>query len=325
MRRVLVTGAAGFIGSHVSRALLGRGVSVRGVDAFTDYYARSLKEANVADIIGRDDFELIETDLATAETAHLLDGMDAVCHLAAQAGVRASWGKSFETYIDCNIRSTQRLLEAAKELALERFVCASSSSVYGETKDLPMRESGRTNPVSPYGVTELAAENLAVLYHRSYGVPTVSLRFFTVYGPGQRPDMAFHRFIRAALEDEPITVYGDGEQTRDFTYVDDIVRGTVSALEDGPPGEVLNLGGGSRVTLNAAIATIESALGTSIRRRYVAKARGDVTDTLAANEKAVREIGFTPEVGLDEGIRAQCAWMRTLVSSGGASGSLDSS
>jgi UDP-glucose 4-epimerase len=318
MNTVLVTGAAGFIGSHVSRRLLDEGTPVRGVDAFTDYYARSQKEANVADLVGREGFELIEADLSTADLAPLLEGTDAVCHLAAQAGVRASWGSSFETYIDCNIRSTQRLLEATKDMPLERFVYASSSSVYGETSDLPMRESGRTHPVSPYGVTKLAGEHLAVLYHRSYYAPTVSLRYFTVYGPGQRPDMAFHRFIRAALEDEPITVYGDGEQTRDFTYIDDIVSGTVAALRSGPPGEVLNLGGGSRVTLNEAIDTIERALGTSIRRDYRRKARGDVTDTLASNEKARAALGFRPTVTLDDGIRAECAWLRSHIGAGGA-------
>jgi UDP-glucose 4-epimerase len=312
MNSVLVTGAAGFIGSHVARRLLELGVAVRGIDAFTDYYDRELKEANIADLTVRDGFELIETDLATCDPDPLLAGVDAVVHLAAQAGVRASWGTSFETYIDCNIRSTQRLLEASKDRPLERFVYASSSSVYGETDDLPMRESGRTNPVSPYGVTKLAAEHLAVLYQRSYGVPTVSLRYFTVYGPGQRPDMAFHRFIRAALDDEPITVYGDGQQTRDFTYVDDIVAGTIAAAERGGDGEVYNLGGGSRVTLNRAIDVIENALGTTIRREHVGAARGDVTDTLAANEKARRDLGFRPSVTLEDGVRAQCAWMRSL-------------
>ncbi|MBD3367941.1 MAG: NAD-dependent epimerase/dehydratase family protein [Candidatus Eisenbacteria bacterium] len=315
MNIVLVTGAAGFIGSHVARKLIESGTHVRAVDAFTNYYGRAQKESNVADLRGRDGFELIEADLSSADPAPLLDGVDAVCHLAAQAGVRDSWGADFDTYIDCNIRSTQRLLEAARDLDLSRFVYASSSSVYGETEDLPMREDGRTCPVSPYGVTKLAAEHLAVLYHRSYGVPTVSLRYFTVYGPGQRPDMAFHRFIRAALADEPITIYGDGEQTRDFTYVDDIVAGTVAALTDGPPGTVFNLGGGSRVSLNRAVESIENALGTTIRREYTEKARGDVTDTLAANDRARHDLGFAPGVTLDDGIRAQCAWMRSLVAS----------
>ena len=312
MKSVLVTGAAGFIGSHVARRLLDSGRAVRGVDAFTDYYARSLKEANVADLRGRDGFELIETDLATADAVSLLEGVGGVCHLAAQAGVRASWGASFETYIDCNIRATQRLLEAAKARGIGRFVYASSSSVYGETSDLPMIETGRTRPVSPYGVTKLAGENLARLYYRSHALPTVSLRYFTVYGPGQRPDMAFTRFIRSALEERPITVYGDGEQTRDFTYVDDIVSGTVAALERGRPGSVMNLGGGSRVTLNEAIEMIEGALGTSIEIRYVEPAHGDVIDTLASTEEARRTLGFEPTVTLADGIRAQCAWMRSL-------------
>jgi nucleoside-diphosphate-sugar epimerase len=189
-------------------------------------------------------------------------------------------------------------------------VYASSSSVYGETEDLPMREAGRVRPISPYGVTKLAAEHLALLYHRSYGLPVVSLRYFTVYGPRQRPDMAFHRFIRAALEGRPITIFGDGEQTRDFTFVEDVVTATVLALDRGPAGEVMNVGGGSRVTLNQAVATIESSLGLSIERRHEPAARGDVGDTLADNTRARKLLGFRPVVGLADGIRRQCKWMK---------------
>ncbi|MBD3348001.1 MAG: NAD-dependent epimerase/dehydratase family protein [Candidatus Eisenbacteria bacterium] len=311
--RVLVTGAAGFIGSHVSRRLLERGTPVRGVDCFTDYYPREVKEANVARLKESEGFEFVEADLASADTEPLLRSVSSVCHLAAQAGVRSSWGSEFEIYLSCNVLATQRLLEAARDMVLARFVYASSSSVYGETRDLPMREDGRARPVSPYGVTKLAAEHLAVLYHRSYGVPTVSLRYFTVYGPRQRPDMAFHRFILAGLTGEPIYIYGDGEQTRDFTFVDDVVEATIRALDGGPPGEVLNIGGGSRVTLNEAISTIERLLSTDLDRRYEGRARGDVTDTLAESEKAERELGFRPRTPLEEGLAAQCEWMREVV------------
>lgn len=310
MRRVLVTGVAGFIGSHVAERLVAGGIEVAGVDAFIDYYPRPIKEANVARLRGSSSFTLTEADLATAELAPLLDGVDAIVHLAAQAGVRASWGASFATYIDCNIRATQRLLEAARTMAISKFVCASSSSVYGETPELPMRESGRTLPVSPYGVTKLAAENLAVLYHRSFGVPTVSLRYFTVYGPRQRPDMAFHRFIRAALSDTPVEVFGDGEQTRDFTFVSDVVDATEAALMSGPPGEVINVAGGSRVTLNHALSVIERAVGRPIRREHRGRASGDVTDTLADTRKAADLLGFRPRVGLEEGLPLEVAWMR---------------
>lgn len=309
---VLVTGAAGFIGSHVAATLLERGTAVRGVDSFTDYYPRARKEQNLRPLRDTDGFEFVEADLATAEMPALLEGVGAICHLAAQAGVRASWGESFSVYLECNIRSTQRLLEAVKDRPLHRFVYASSSSVYGETDELPMRESGRTRPVSPYGVTKLAAEHLAVLYHRNYGVPTVSLRYFTVYGPGQRPDMAFHRFILAGIRGEPISIYGDGEQTRDFTFVDDIVEGTIRAMDGGPPGEVLNMGGGSRVTLNEAISTIERELGRKIERRYGLPARGDVADTLADTGRIERELGFRPRTRLEDGLKRQCEWMRGL-------------
>ena len=311
--RVLVTGAAGFIGSHVCERLLTDGTAVRGVDSFTDYYPRTLKEANLRDLEKDARFELVEADLAFADLSPMLDGVDAVCHLAAQAGVRASWGETFHTYLDCNVRSTQRLLEAVKERGITKFVYASSSSVYGETTDLPMRENGLTCPVSPYGVTKLAGEHLAVLYHRNYGVPTVSLRYFTVYGPRQRPDMAFHRFIRAGLVGEPVTVYGDGRQTRDFTYVADTVDATVRALQAGVPGSVLNVGGGSRVSLNEALDAIEAVLGRRLDRRYVERARGDVTDTLAENARAREELGFRPSVALEEGLALERDWMETTV------------
>lgn len=308
--RVLVTGVAGFIGSHLAERLVGQGLRVRGVDCFTDYYPRERKEANLAALRRLPEFEFLDADLATADLDGLLDGVTGVCHLAAQAGVRASWGAEFGAYIECNVTATQRLLEAAKERPLGKFVYASSSSVYGETEDLPMREESRTRPISPYGVTKLAAEHLALLYHRSYGVPTVSLRYFTVYGPRQRPDMAFHRFISAATRGEPVTVYGDGRQTRDFTFIEDVVRATVLALEKGPPGAVLNVGGGSRVTLDEALAAIESELGVVIDRRHEARARGDVSDTLADNTKARDRLGFLPKVSLREGLGRQCEWMK---------------
>ncbi len=312
MANYLVTGVAGFIGSHVAERLIKRGNSVRGVDCFTNYYARSLKEKNLSELLESPRFVLDELDLSSADLGSVLEEVDAVCHLAAQAGVRASWGRSFETYIDCNIAATQRLLEACKGRSLARFVYASSSSVYGETDDLPMRERGATCPVSPYGVTKLAAEHLAVLYHRNYGLPTVSLRFFTVYGPRQRPDMAFNKFISATLSGRPVEIYGDGKQTRDFTFVDDIVDGVVRALENGPPGEVFNLGGGSRVTLNEAIDTLERVMGMKINRQYETPQKGDVSNTLADNSKAQNELGFAPSVGLEEGLAREFEWLKSL-------------
>jgi UDP-glucose 4-epimerase len=307
--KILVTGAAGFIGSHLVDRLLEAGARVRGVDAFVDYYPRAIKESNLEGALSNARFELIEADLATANLEPVLDGVDSVCHLAAQAGVRASWGRTFETYIDCNIAATQRLLEKARDKGIRRFVYASSSSVYGETDDLPMQEAGRTCPLSPYGVTKLAAEHLAVLYHRNYGLPTVSLRYFTVYGPRQRPDMAFNRFIRAGMVGDPVTVFGDGGQTRDFTYVSDVVEATVAALDRGAEGAVYNIGGGSRVTLNEALSAVERCVGRPIERRHEDKAKGDVRDTLADNSKAAEELGFSPSTPLAVGLEREREWI----------------
>jgi nucleoside-diphosphate-sugar epimerase len=313
MGKTLVTGVAGFIGSHLAERLVGRGRDVIGVDSFTDYYARERKEDNLRHLVGDARFQLIEADLARDDLDPILENVTSVCHLAAQAGVRASWGRSFDTYLECNVSATQRLLETIKDRTVSKFVYASSSSVYGQTDDLPMRETGATRPVSPYGVTKLAGEHLAVLYHKSYGVPTVSLRYFTVYGPRQRPDMAFHRFVRAALTGGRVAVYGDGLQTRDFTYIDDIVAATERALTDGPPGEIINVGGGSRVRLADAIRLIERELGHAVETDHEIRARGDVTDTMADNGKAERLLGFHPEVGLEEGLARQCEWMRSIL------------
>jgi nucleoside-diphosphate-sugar epimerase len=237
---VLVTGAAGFIGSTLATKLTDNGASVTGLDCFTDYYGRDIKEHNLAALRSRPNFRFVETTLQQADLPALLQGVTHVYHLAAQAGVRKSWGDDFRTYTTHNIDATQRLLEAVKGHPLTRFVYASSSSVYGDVATIPMRETAYVQPVSPYGVTKLAAEHLCHLYFVNHGVPTVSLRYFTVYGPRQRPDMGFHRFIRAALLEQPITLFGDGEQSRDFTFVDDIVAATMAAGDRGRPGAVYN-------------------------------------------------------------------------------------
>ena len=248
--KALVTGAAGFIGSHLSAALLDRGAEVIGLDCFTDYYARSLKEANLAANTHRDGFRFIEARIQDVDLRSLLSGVTHVFHLAAQAGVRKSWGRDFRVYSDNNVDASQQLLEACVGLPLQKFVYASSSSIYGDNVSIPMREDALPRPVSPYGVTKLAAEQLCYLYHVNHGVPTSSLRYFTVYGPRQRPDMGFHRFLTAAIAGAPITLYGDGEQTRDFTFVHDAVAATVAAGERGVPGRAYNIGGGSRVSIN---------------------------------------------------------------------------
>jgi len=312
--RFLVTGAAGFIGSQVAEALLAGGHAVTGVDCFTDYYPRRLKELNLAPARDHQDFTLVEQDLAAADLAAMLDGVEAVIHMAAQAGVRKSWGADFAHYTHNNITATQKLLEAAKGADLKRLVYASSSSVYGDTTDLPMREGSACWPVSPYGVSKLAAEHLCGLYHRNFGVPTVSLRFFTVYGPRQRPDMAFHRFIRAMLTGGDIRLFGDGEQSRDFTFVSDIAEATISAaLTPGVEGQVFNLGGGARVSVNQVIGWLEEITGgrAKVHRREVAK--GDVRDTEADTSRARELLGFAPAVDLREGLAREAEWVREML------------
>ena len=243
----------------------------------------------------------------------LLDGVDVVFHQAAQAGVRASWGQSFRIYTDNNILATQMLLEACKESPVKKFVYASSSSVYGDTKDFPMRESSLPYPVSPYGVSKLAAEHLCCLYHRNFGIPTVSLRYFTVYGARQRPDMAFHRFFRWALEGNALEVYGDGQQSRDFTHVDDIVEANWLALEKGSPGKVYNIGGGSRVTLNEVIEMIKAMVGRELKVHYEGVQKGDVRHTFADMSKARGKLGYQPKVSIQDGLEREYEWIQSQV------------
>lgn len=308
--KALVTGAAGFIGSSLCERLVAVGHDVVGMDCFLDYYPRELKERNLAGLRDAARFRFVEADLVDADLGALLDGVDCVFHQAAQAGVRASWGEDFRIYSDNNVYATQRLLEACKNgPALRKFVYASSSSVYGDTQDLPMRETSNPRPVSPYGVTKLAAEHLTWLYWKNYGLPTVSLRYFTVYGPRQRPDMAFHRFIQAVLDDREIELYGDGEQSRDFTFISDIVAANVSAAEAPVVGEVFNVGGGSRTTVNAVIDVIGSLAGRRPRIRHMAVQKGDVRHTSADMSRARDALDYRPLVPLEEGLAQELAWV----------------
>ena len=247
--RSVITGVAGFIGSHLAEKLLALGHEVLGIDKFLDNYSRQFKEANLAEFAQQPSFKFINADLVNMDWGQFLNGADYVFHLAAQPGVRSSWGQEFSQYSHNNIMATQVLLEACKQATVKKFVYASSSSVYGDTDDLPMRESGGTRPVSPYGVSKLAAEHLCYLYWKAFGMPTASLRFFTVYGPRQRPDMFFHILMRRLLLDEAIPLYGDGEQTRDFTFCADIVDGLAGAAFYPGAGEVFNLGGGGEIAL----------------------------------------------------------------------------
>ena len=307
--KALVTGAAGFIGSHMAERLLDDGATVVGVDGFTGYYARAEKERNLASLTTRQGFRFVEAMLDTADVAALLDEITHVFHLAAEPGAGKSWGRRFDVYTRNNIVATQALLEACIDRPVERFVFASSSSVYGDDAVLPMREDARARPVSPYGVTKLAAEQLCHLYHVSYSVPTVALRYFTVYGPRQRPDMGFRRFFEAAMRDEAVTVYGDGLQTRDFTYVADVVSATAAAATRGRPGAVYNVGGGARVELLDVVELIRRITRRPVRVERTAPRRGDMRDTYADTTRARVDLAFAPMATLEQGLRAQFDWM----------------
>lgn len=312
--RCLVSGVAGFVGSHLAERLLADGHEVCGIDAFIDYYPRSLKEKNLARARSWERFTFIEGDLLTVDLPPLVEGVNLIFHEAAQAGVRASWGREFSRYVDCNVLATQRLLEAAVNVKeLRRFVYASSSSVYGNAVQLPVSESTTPLPVSPYGVTKLAAEHLCTLYHRNFGMPTVSLRYFTVYGPRQRPDMAFHRFCKSIAEHEPLHIYGDGQQTRDFTYIADVVEANVrAAMSDAAIGEVMNIAGGSRVSLYDVITLLQEISSSPVDVVFEEKQHGDARDTFGNTERAKQLIGYQPLVTLREGLAEEFAYITSL-------------
>jgi nucleoside-diphosphate-sugar epimerase len=313
--RALVTGVAGFIGSTLAERLVADGVDVVGIDCFTDYYPRPMKERNLSGLLASRGFRFVESRIQDANLQALLADRTHVFHLAAQAGVRKSWGRDFAIYTENNIEATQILLEAVTKMpSLERLVYASSSSVYGDNTPMPFREDAMTQPVSPYGVSKLAAEQLCYLYYANFKVPAVSLRYFTVYGPRQRPDMGFHKFLRATILGEPIALYGDGEQTRDFTFVQDIVSANIAASIKGVPGRVYNIGGGSRVSVNEVL----DLIGRIAKRRPVVRVdsvqKGDMRHTYADTSLARADLEFAPTVGLEEGLTAEYKWLNESLS-----------
>ncbi|MFQ6037958.1 MAG: NAD-dependent epimerase/dehydratase family protein [Candidatus Aminicenantales bacterium] len=310
--RHIVTGAAGFIGSHLVHRLLDTGTSVIGIDSFTDFYPRWMKEVNLRPLLPRKNFTFIPKDILEVKLEDLLEPEDCVFHLAAQPGVRTSWGENFSIYTRQNIDATQRLLEASRSVPIRKFVYASSSSVYGMCSELPMREESPLRPFSPYGVTKMAAEKLCLLYFQNFGIPCVSLRYFTVFGPGQRPDMAFHRFFRAVAEKKEIQVFGDGTQTRDFTYIGDIVEATVRAAENGRDGETYNVGGGFRRRLSEVFPVIEEVCRQPVEIVYEETQKGDLRDTYADISKAQKDFGYSPDTPLGEGLREEWAWIQKL-------------
>ncbi|MBD2431425.1 MULTISPECIES: NAD-dependent epimerase/dehydratase family protein [Fischerella] len=314
MAKSIVTGAAGFIGSHLVEALLKQGEEVIAIDEFNNYYDPTIKRKNIAHLQNYPTFTLVEGNIQFLDWQTLLKNVDVIYHQAAQAGVRASWGQGFRAYTERNINSTQVLLEAAKDTpSLKRLVFASTSSVYGDAETLPTHEEICPKPVSPYGITKLAAERLCGLYHKNFGVPFVSLRYFTVYGPRQRPDMAFHKFFKAVLTDEAIPIYGDGQQTRDFTFVSDAVAANLAAATvPEAVGEIFNIGGGSRVVLTEVLQTMEEIVGHPIKKNYIEKAMGDARHTAADVSKARKILGYQPQVSLYDGLRQEWQWIQSF-------------
>lgn len=309
--RALVTGAAGFVGSTLSARLLADGHEVVGIDSLTDYYDVSLKRKNL-EKLSHSKFKLLEKDINLVNLPAEVGEVDWVFHQAGQPGVRRSWGNEFQVYTHANVQATQKLLEWAKENPrLEKFVYASSSSVYGNAEAYPTHEDDRPQPLSPYGVTKLAAEHLCSLYSANFGVPTVSLRYFTVYGPGQRPDMAFTRFIKAAITGGKVEIYGDGKQVRDFTYVEDVVEANMRAASlPTPVGAIFNVAGGSNVTVNEVLDLISQISGSPLDVRYIEAVAGDVRKTSGGTDRIFQSLGWRPLVSLEEGLLRHLSWGR---------------
>jgi UDP-glucose 4-epimerase len=312
--RALVTGCAGFIGSHLAESLLRDGHSVVGIDCFNDNYGRPQKLQNVNEMMSWDAFEFVPVDLSRGDLKSLTDDCDVVFHLAAEPGVRPSWRENrYDFYNRNNVLATQHLLSAMRD-APKRLVYASSSSVYGDSEVFPTPETAVPRPISPYGMSKLSGEHLCHMYEKHFGIETVSLRYFTVFGPRQRPDMAFHRFCRAALEGTQISVYGDGRQTRDFTYVDDVISATRAAAEAGVPTDsVYNIGGGTPASIRDVLDLLREFAGGDLNVEYLSPEAGDVRDTEADTTAARRDLGFAPTTALNDGLLAEFEWVRDAV------------
>ena len=309
MSNCVVTGVAGFIGSQLAETLLRQGCKVTGIDCLTDYYDPAIKRSNLALLLQHERFTFSDADLSgDFRLSH--GDVDYVFHLAAQPGVRASW-TAFDTYTRHNLLATKNLLEQLRERSIRRLIFASSSSVYGAADRLPVVESDSLRPLSPYGVTKLAAESLCFAYAREFGIPVTALRYFTVYGPRQRPDMGLHIFMKAALEGRPITIFGSGEQRRDYTFVTDVIAASIACM-NAPPGSALNISGGSMVTLDRCIEILRSVTGLPVRVEYTARQKGDPAATEADTTHARHVLGFSPRVPFEEGVRLQWQWLREI-------------
>lgn len=312
MSKVLVTGAAGFVGAHLSKQLVRLGHSVVGLDGFIPYYPRQLKEENLRALKNNSAFEFHEVDFRTDDIEVYLTGMDVIFHLAAQAGLLLSWS-DFDSYMTCNVQATQRLLEAVVNSTtdLPHFINISTSSVYGRIAT--GNEETRLAPVSPYGITKLAAEQLCWAYAAKDDLPVTTCRLFSVYGPGQRPDMGYHIFIRSILQDETITVFGDGTDSRSNTYIDDCVNGLILAMEqrDKSLGETFNIGGGDEVTVNEVLNILADLTGKKPNLVRGPKRPGDQKRTKANISKAQERLGYAPKTAIRDGLAAQLAWQRS--------------
>lgn len=310
----LVTGCAGFIGSHLTERLLSEGNYVIGIDCFTDYYSRKLKENNMCNFIDNPNFIFIRKHIEDITSKDImfnnLKEVDIIFHLAAQAGVRASWGDDFRYYTLHTFETVQKMLEVARKLNIKKFVYASSSSVYGNYLEIPMKESTDKElwPISPYGITKLAGEKLCRLYHDTYNLPIAQLRYFTVYGPRQRPDMGFMKFINSIVNDKEIIIYGDGNQTRDFTYVSDVIDATMAAATAKIDFETINIGGGSCVTVNDVLKILEKVTGKQPKLKFIEKQLGDMQHTYADISKAQAILNYAPKIGLEQGLKSQFEW-----------------
>ncbi|MBP9838943.1 MAG: NAD-dependent epimerase/dehydratase family protein [Proteobacteria bacterium] len=315
--RCVITGVAGFVGSSLADLLLSLGYEVTGIDCFIDYYPKELKLKNLESALQNKNFKFHEANLLDLDLVDVLQGADYIFHQAAQAGVRASWGKDFEIYTNNNILASQVLLEACRNPKvkenLKKVVYASSSSVYGDAESLPTTENMLPCPLSPYGVSKLAAEHLMVLYTKEFGVPTASLRYFTVYGPRQRPDMGFNRFIKATLTNQPIKVFGDGEQSRDFTFISDAINANLLAATNPTPELVYNVGGGSRVTVNQVLNMIKEITGKTPNVAYENRQYGDVKHTAADTSRARNAFKYAPKVDLKTGLTHEANWLESLL------------
>jgi nucleoside-diphosphate-sugar epimerase len=314
--RALVTGAAGFIGSHLCDRLLADGHQVVGIDCFSNYYSRTLKERNLEVAREHRNFTFHELDLVEDDLSQALEGANVIFHLAGRSGLRAT-RHEFVLHMRDNVLATQRLLESLDGRSIKRFVYAGSSSVYGEAERLPTKESSLPRPLSSYGVTKLAGENLVHVYARNFGLPTTCLRYFTIFGPRQRPDMAIARFIQALPDGEEVELFGNGEQTRDFTFVSDAVEATIRSATSNVVGKVLNVGGGSRTTLNAVLAVLEEISGIPARRRHSPPAPEDQRHSGASINLARQHLSWEPRVSLRDGLVRQWCWFRQRANPGG--------